>query len=57
MWCLGRTAHLRCGRGAHNTPEAQRVTLTRGYITVGPFPCEAEGKEETGRMNENQETL
>jgi hypothetical protein len=37
-------------RGAHNTPEAR-------YVVLGPFPCEAEGKEKTGRMNENQEAL
>jgi hypothetical protein len=37
-------------------PEVQRVMPTRDYDVLGPFPCEAEGKEETGRMNENQKT-
>ena len=54
-WCW-------CGCGAlitHQRPEVRCVALAPVHYAVilGPFSCEAEGKEETGRMNEGQETI
>ena len=54
--CPGRT--VCCGLGA-GRPRHARGTVRDAHscvVVLGPFPCEAEGKEETGRMNENQKT-
>jgi hypothetical protein len=44
--------------GAHNIQEVQHVILIRGYIRALPLRVarQGAGKEETGRMNENQKT-